>query len=334
MCRARRIALLAVGAVLIALGIGAPAAFGAMLATTTPRATPLDSILPDGTYLADAHDGRLLGARSTNKSRTSLYELHVGGAPRFVRSMAELGRSTLGTDVRGHAVVVATSCSATCHLTAIDLDTGRAHALRRTTNANFGVMDHGRLTFARESRTLDADKLVELPAGGGAPKVTSSATLALLDKQYAPRGNVEIDEISTHGSAVAVLLRYDTQSNGGSGVLARPGGGRWKLIARSGYGEASGIARVFRGLQLDARGVRSFYDGGDNDAGYIARWSLDGHLRVRIATGPLGVFNEVDSATIDGDYLYTGRSRSLACENAPDPDLACAPKRLGPLGLG
>lgn len=322
-----RLAILA--SALVAIGATARGA------SVTPAATPLfDSATPEGTSFLTAGKGRLLGARETSAGRFSLLELHPGGPSRFVRSVVSLQRVTVGTDRAGRAVAVATSCRALCHLTAIDLTTGRVRSIRRTTSATVGVMDRGHVVFVREGQAGTADLLVDLPDDGGPGRVTRTTALARADANYdAARGSVEVTGLALHAGTLAVVLEYDTLSNGGSAVQLRRGG-RWTLLARSGYGEASGIARVFQGVSLDDRGVRSFYDGGDNDAGYVARWSLSGKLAKRIPTKPFGVVNEVWNAAIDGDYLVTVPARSLECENRESGDPACTPRRYGPLGLG
>lgn len=286
----------------------------------------------DGAFFAAAGHGHVLAVRITSEARSSLLEVRIGERPRFVRSIAGLGRVTVGMDAAGRAVGVATTCRSTCHLIAVDLATGRARTLRGSTRARFGVLARGQLTLVRADPRGRHDLIVRLPRrGGGAPEITDTRRLARADREFDPgRGMVRVEDLAVRGDTVAAVLQYDTVANGGSSVSVRRGTQPWRLLARSGYGEASGIPRVFRGVDVDGRGVRSFYDGGDNDRPYAARWSVDGRLVKRVSLP--GVHAEVPLAAFDGDWLYTGPSSAIECDG-PD-DASCGPQRYGPLRLG
>lgn len=307
----------------------------APMAFAAPAATPVfGTTAPADTYLAAVGGGHLVAVHHTDaQHRSSLLDLQMGGASRFVRSVAELGRVTVGTDAGGRPVAVAVTCRGRCHLTAIDLATGHAHAIPRTTNAHIGTMSRGRVVFAREAAGGGADQIVDL-APGAAASVTNTVTLARADSNLLHGARPDVTSLSRSGNAIAATLEYDTLANGGSAVVTRTGSGRWKLIARSGYGEASGIARVFTGAQVDARGVRALYDGGDLDEPEVSRWTLSGRLKKRVPVAALGVTNQVTSAWFDGDYLATSPDVGAACADEPDPAQSCSVRRYGPLGLG
>lgn len=245
-----------------------------------------------------------------------LVELQAGQPPRHLRNLgSDLGTPTVGLDRAGRPVAVVSPClqvdrrgrfrTPGCSLIAVRIDDGSATSVPRSAGAYIGAVDRGDAVVARRSDEVGA-RVAYLPAGAGAAKRIGLDRLRELagEPRFAVTARV-VDGLSLRRGVVGATVHADF--GGGYGLLLRSSNGRpWQFLARAGYGEASGIPRVFRAPSVTKTGVRAYYDGGDNDAGWAGRWNATGKLVKRVATRPYGVSTINPSAAWDGERLIVG----------------------------
>lgn len=327
---------------LAALSLGAPAAQAADKGITLLPPAPKTIVK------VAAERGHLVAMR-TAVGGSELVELVDEKAPRVIAKVAgDVTPFSIGTDAKNRTVVVVQPCVglgtrqpvSSCPLSVIDLSTRRVRELSTGIGALIGDLDRGRAVVARPSKTI-----------GVAPAIGASATAKRLSPipvtgvlQGVAGADIdvpsrEITAIDLRGNTLAAVVEY----YGGSSVVRRIGSGPWQLLARSGYGEASGIPRVFRGLAVTPTGVRAFYDGGDNDRSYAVRFTPKGiYDRKRrrtptaktIFTHPLGVDQYLDSAAFDGDRIISVVTDGLCGEPEVAAENDCGVRSHGPVKLG
>lgn len=228
-----------------------------------------------------------------------LVELVAGAEPRIIRALPSRSATpTVGRDAAGHAVAVVSPCleldrdgrpkTPRCPLAVIRLDDGSTTTLPRSAGAYLGAIDGDTAVVARRSER-EGVRVAYLPAGGAATKPLSLATVREIaaTPRFAVRARVVAGLSLRHGVLAAVIHSH---FGSGNSLLLRSDHGRpWQHLAHSGYGEASGIPRVFLAPSVTKTGVRAYYDGGDNDAGWVGRWNARGTLVKRVATRRYGV---------------------------------------------
>lgn len=242
-----------------------------------------------------------------------LVELVAGAAPRHIRNLqTHVATPTVGLDAAGRPVAVLSPClevdarerpkTPRCSLEVVHLDDGSSTSLPRSAGAYLGAIDRGAAVVARRSQ-VDGVRVAFLPSDGRATKPISLASVreAADAPKFISSARVATG-LSLRRGVVAVVVHADF--GGGHSLLLRSDRGRpWQHLAHSGYGEASGIPRVFRAPVVTKAGVRAYYDGGDNDAGWVGRWNARGNLVKRVPTKPYGAPTINLAATWDGDRL-------------------------------
>lgn len=257
--------------------------------------------------------GRIVAVLPTTGGGGELVELQAGAEPRRIRTLQTYQATpTVGLDAAGRVVAVVSPCleldpeerpkTPRCSLAVIRLDDGSTTSLPRSAGAYLGAIDHGAAVIARRS-TRDGVRVAFLPSGGGATKPISLASVeeAAGAPKFISSARV-VTGLSLRRGVVAAVVHAHFGS--GNSLLLRSDHGRpWQHLAHSGYGEASGIPRVFRAPVVTTTGVRAYYDGGDNDAGWVGRWNRRGELVKRIATKQYGAPTINLAAAWNGDRL-------------------------------
>lgn len=325
-----------------------------MLATPTPTVLfPDTANLP---VLVGAGGGRVVAVADDPAGGSTLLEI-TGGTQRVIaRIQGSVATPTVGTGPSGEPAVVLQPCMSDaypdrpihCKLRRYDLDGVGSLALAGTTGATIGAMDHGRYVSAKPNGGVSGTTVTLAPTRTSGEPFVDLPLRAVLDAHA--RGYRGYDEaprvtsMSITGGVVAATVEWGVHGGGGGGgslllrsVRGAPTGstGGWRFLARSGYGGASGIPRVFRAATMTSTGIRAFYDGGDNDPGYVGRWTPAGTLAKRVTTRAFHTPLVDDSAAFDGDRLVTNQSVAVGCA---DPDEVqpggCPVVQTGPFRLG
>jgi hypothetical protein len=291
-----------------------------------------------------AGGGHVVSMQATEDGGSSLFELVAGSAPRLLQHFkGDLAWPEVGTDAGGHLVVVASPCSTQdqplplppCSLVAVNIATGKSATVANSKGAYIGDLDHGRAVVARRSADVGVRIALGPAKKGGAstPLPFASVLRPSVDRAREYQATRYVDSIDLSGGTIAATLLAgdDDGGQGGDSQLIRRAvtGSAWSELAHSGYGGASGILRVFRAATVTPTGIRAFYDGGDNDQSYVARWSAAGTLVKKLTAR----FRVADGAAFDGDHLVAVEAVSVACQ---EEELVadCPVESIGPYPLG
>ncbi|MEN0013457.1 MAG: hypothetical protein AAGC46_08825, partial [Solirubrobacteraceae bacterium] len=277
-----------------------------MLAATAPTVLyPNASNLP---VLVGAEGGHVVAVSENVAGGSTLLDITGGTQKVIAQIKGSAATPTVGTGPSGEPEVVLQPCLSEaypdrpvhCKLREYDLDGVGSVALAGTTGATIGAIDHGRYVSAKPSSGVAGTTVTLGPTKIGEERFVDLPLRPVLDahatgyRSYdeAPR----VTSLSLSKGVVAATVQWgvDEHEGGGEGggslllrsVRGATSGstGGWQFLARSGYGGASGIPRVFRAATMTSTGIRAFYDGGDNDPGYVGRWTAAGMLVKRIAT--------------------------------------------------
>lgn len=321
-------------------------------ATASAPVKLLENRAPAVPLSLGAGHGHVVAVRAT-AAGSELLDLTPGSAARVVTTFpgGPAVSVTVGTDAAGTPVAVVSPCAPKadptarvkrCALVAVDLTTGKQQPIPHTTGSLLGDLDGGRVAITRYVRGVP--RILAATEPGGRPRTRSLTRVIAAttrDSDFDPAATY-VEAFDLEAGVIAATIRFLSFADdaggrsGGSVLIQSRGGGAWQRLARSGYGLASGIPRIYIAPRVTRTGVTAVYDSGDQGGGYAGRWSPAGKLVKRVPSARFGGQQEYDHAVLFGNTLIASRD-AYVCPPSPGPDddiSLCDVKAYGPVKLG